>query len=102
MKGYRRRAKGGPKGVEGGSKGGPKGVERGTEPAPFRDDAVYTAAQVAAVLQVHRDTMTAIIARGEIGARKVGQEWRVLGSEIRRFMTAARFVAPVQDPEDAP
>jgi excisionase family DNA binding protein len=68
---------------------------------PFRDDAVYTAAQVADVLQVNRHTASAIIARGEIGARKVGQEWRVLGSEIRHFMAAARFVAPVQE-GDAP
>ena len=55
----------------------------------IRDDAVYTVSEVATILQVTDKTVRAILKRGEMQARKIGQEWRVLGESLKDYMRSA-------------
>ena len=75
-----------------GSAGTPKGAERTTKDTrrtmriEIKENMVYTVNQLADILQVSTKTARAILNGGEIPARKVGQEWRVLGSMIKTYL----------------
>lgn len=47
---------------------------------------VLTSDQAAAVLQVHRRTLTNMLDRGILRGVKIGKEWRVSREEIMRFV----------------
>lgn len=60
------------------------------QPAPSRSwpDKVFalTVDEVAARLNCHRNTATALIESGEIGARKVKSVWRVALASLEEFL----------------
>jgi excisionase family DNA binding protein len=81
-------------------------VTKGHAKAPtieIRDGMVYTVDQLAALLQVSTKTARAIVKRQEIPARKVGQQWRILGDDVREYMrsfrplTAAESLSQIPD-----
>ena len=53
---------------------------------PLNVNMVYTVAQMAEILQVNENTARNMLRRGEIPAKKIGQEWRILGSTIKLFL----------------
>jgi excisionase family DNA binding protein len=55
----------------------------------IRDAAVYNVSEVATILQVTDNTVRAILKRGEMQARKIGQEWRILGESLKAYMKAS-------------
>jgi excisionase family DNA binding protein len=56
---------------------------------------IYTTAQVAEMLQVHRRTIQYLIERGELRAIHVGRRWRITAAQLRAF------VARQDQPEQA-
>jgi len=58
----------------------------------FVDNAVYCLAELASILKVGRRTAAAIVKAGEIPARKVGRQWRILGESIRDYMGDTRII----------
>lgn len=49
-------------------------------------EAVYTIADVAALLNVEKDVVLQLIKGGDIKARKIAEEYRILGSNIMNFL----------------
>lgn len=60
---------------------------------------VLTTEQAAAVLQLNRRTVSNMLDRGELQGIKIGKEWRVSRSEVRRFVER-RAMSP--DPPPRP
>jgi excisionase family DNA binding protein len=48
---------------------------------------VYTTAQVATILQVHRRTIERLIAQGQMQAIHVGRRLRVTAQQLQAFLT---------------
>jgi excisionase family DNA binding protein len=55
---------------------------------------VYTTAQVAALLQVHRRTVQRLIAQGALQALQVGRRWRVTDQQLQAFFARQARQAP--------
>uniref|UniRef100_A0A6M3LWK1 Putative DNA binding, helix-turn-helix domain containing protein n=1 Tax=viral metagenome TaxID=1070528 RepID=A0A6M3LWK1_9ZZZZ len=53
-----------------------------------------TLKQAAAILGVTAATLRQAIARGALKARKVGRDWQVTSTEVRRYDTARRGNKP--------
>lgn len=50
------------------------------------DDRILTTEQVAELLQVHYETARRYIKRGLVPGRKIGRGWRVVESDLKRFI----------------
>lgn len=84
----------GHKGPAKGSKRPPKGQPH-TMKAPklaINATMIYTVSQLAQILQVGEKTARAILREKELPARKVGQEWRILGRHILVYMMDFRLL----------
>jgi excisionase family DNA binding protein len=55
---------------------------------------VYTTAQVATLLQVHRHTVQRLIAQGALHALQVGRRWRVTDQQLQAFLAQQARQAP--------
>jgi putative molybdopterin biosynthesis protein len=57
-------------------------------PAPVlrRGERFLTPADVAAALQVSRATVYALLARGELRAKRVGLQLRILGADLDAYL----------------
>jgi excisionase family DNA binding protein len=53
---------------------------------PLDDDKLYNMRRAAEFLGVHRKTIERHLAKGKIKGVKIGNQWRIKGSEIRRVM----------------
>ena len=60
------------------------------------DDPILTTEQVAKLLQVHYETARKYIKRGLVPGRKIGRGWRVVESDLRRFISEGHAL---QQPE---
>jgi len=49
-------------------------------------DRILTTAQVAELLQINYETCRRYLSTGRIPGRKIGKEWRVVESDLRRFI----------------
>lgn len=61
------------------------------------EDRILTLAQVAELLQVNYETARNWIRHGRIPGRKIGRVWRVVESELKRFITEARTAEADRD-----
>jgi len=55
-------------------------------------DMVYTVDQLAEILQVSPKTARQVLRRGQIPAKKIGQEWRIMGESIKAYMSECVFL----------
>ncbi len=51
------------------------------------DDRILTVEQAAELLQVHYETARKYIKKGLIPGRKIGKSWRVVESDLKRFIS---------------
>jgi excisionase family DNA binding protein len=58
--------------------------------SPMKNDEVLTTAEATTYLKVSKPTYVKCIRLGKIKAVKVGKGWRVLRSELHRFLTRAK------------
>lgn len=61
---------------------------------------VYTPEQIAAMLQLSKNTVYQLIGRGEIVAKKVGKVYRIPAASIAFFFTGLDFDLYKADQED--
>ena len=54
----------------------------------IKDDVVFTTVEASQYLKISKPTLLKHIHIGKIKAIKVGRSWRVLRSELYRFLTA--------------
>jgi excisionase family DNA binding protein len=52
----------------------------------FKEDRLYSPTEVAQILRVSRVTVTRSIKLGRLQAMRVGSQWRVLGSEVLKYL----------------
>ena len=52
---------------------------------------IYTADQVAEILNLHPKTVRRFIRQGNLNARKVGKQWRVMESDLKLFLGDRRI-----------
>jgi excisionase family DNA binding protein len=58
-----------------------------------KEDHVYRPAEIAAALRISTVTVSRAIRQGKLKALRVGGQWRVLGSELRRYLDQETSVA---------
>ena len=61
---------------------------------------VYTPEQIATMLQLSKNTVYELIARGEIVAKKIGKVYRIPAASIAFFFTGLDFDLYKADQED--
>ena len=59
----------------------------------IRDDKVYRLAEIADVLRVSQATLLRAIHARRLKAIRVGGQWRVMGSDLARFLSAETEMA---------
>jgi excisionase family DNA binding protein len=52
----------------------------------FESERIYTVSEVAAVIRVSPVTVVRMIHNGELKALRVRGQWRILGSDILRYL----------------
>ncbi len=55
----------------------------------FQQDALYTLAEVAKVLRVSRITLSRAIGRRELRAFRVGNQWRLRGLDVNKYLRSS-------------
>ncbi len=60
-------------------------------PEPEQFPEVMTPEQAAAYLQLNRETLYRFIREGRIPASKIGRHWRLLKSDLNRFLEENRY-----------
>ena len=58
--------------------------------SPMKNDEVLTTNEATKYLKISKPTYLKCIRLGKIKAVKVGKSWRVLRSELHRFLTGAK------------
>ncbi len=57
------------------------------------DEKLYTSAEIQLFLRVSSSTLRRLVRRGELPARRVGRQYRFLGSEVMRALAPKVEVA---------
>ncbi len=67
----------------------------------FMGKKFLTASEVAEHLQVHVDTVYALVQKGELPGAKIGKQWRFDATEIQRWFTTRAQQQP-EPPDESP
>jgi len=62
------------------------------------DDRILTVEQTAALLQINYETCRRYLNAGKIPGRKIGKQWRVVESDLKRFIAEGHSL---QQPQEA-
>ena len=62
----------------------------------IRDDEVYRPKEVAETPRVSQATISRLIREGKLRAFRVGGQWRILDSEVRRYLEVSTSAALIK------